>query len=203
MVRRRSLGRRARSAHDGERTDERLRAARRGRHATDNRGSVQGQGVLRRAHLQQPSACLRNGAGDDRRSTRRTTCIENARRMGARDEAAARANSRRSTPSSAPSARSASSASSSWCAIGESMEPLAPFNGTSDAMKRARSVLPRRGPLHLRAVEHVLHEPAAEHHGGRAAARLRHHRPGPVPLERTLSHRHRATDNTDNPDCCI
>ena len=65
--------RRARHHHDGEGADERLRAARRRRHAPRDRRSLQGQGVLRRPDLQQPSAGLRRGAGDDRRSTRTTS----------------------------------------------------------------------------------------------------------------------------------
>ena len=56
----------------------------------------------------------------------------------------------------------------------ETMEPLAPFNGTSPAMTQLGQVLPRAGPLHVRALEHVLHEPAADDHGRRAEARLRH-----------------------------
>ena len=43
----------------------RLRAARRGRHAARRRRSVQGQGVLRRADLQQPPAGVRRRAGRD------------------------------------------------------------------------------------------------------------------------------------------
>ena len=35
---------------------------------------------------------------------------------------------------------------------------------------RARTVLPPGRALHVRALEHVLHEPAAVHHGGRARA---------------------------------
>ena len=42
----------------------------------------------------------------------------------------------------------------------------------------ARAVLPRPGPLHVRAVEHVLHQPAALHHGGRAQGGVRDHRRG-------------------------
>ena len=42
---------------------------------------------------------------------------------------------------------------------------------------RARQVLPRGRALHVRALEHVLHEPAAVHLGGAAARRVRDHRP--------------------------
>ncbi len=65
VVRDRSLEGRARRHHDGEGADERLRAARRRRHAPGPRRSVQGQGVLRRADLQQPPARVRGGARDD------------------------------------------------------------------------------------------------------------------------------------------
>ena len=47
--------------------------ARRRRHAARDRRPLQGQGVLRRPHLQQPPAGLRRGARDDRRSTKTTT----------------------------------------------------------------------------------------------------------------------------------
>ena len=42
----------------------------------------------------------------------------------------------------------------------------------------ARQVLPAGRALHLRAVAHVLHQPAALHHRGRAARGLRDHRQG-------------------------
>ena len=51
---------------DGEGADERVCRAWRRRHPPQDRRSLQGQGVLRRPHLQQPSARLRRGAGDDR-----------------------------------------------------------------------------------------------------------------------------------------
>ena len=66
MVRGRSLGRRARPDHDGQGPDQRLRPARRGGDAPQDRRLLQRQGLLRRPHLQQPSAGLRGGAGDDR-----------------------------------------------------------------------------------------------------------------------------------------
>ena len=65
VVRHRPLERRARSHHDGEGTDQRLRAARRGRHAAGDCREVQGRAVPERAHLQQPSAGVPDGAGDD------------------------------------------------------------------------------------------------------------------------------------------
>ena len=58
------------------------------------------------------------------------------------------------------------------------MEPLAPFNGTSPAMSALGRVLPRAGALHVRPLEHVLHEPAADGYRGRASARIQHHRSG-------------------------
>ncbi len=44
---------------------------------------------------------------------------------------------------------------------------------------RAREVLPPGRALHVRALEHVLHEPAAVHHRGAAARGVRDHRPRP------------------------
>jgi len=42
--------------------------------------------------------------------------------------------------------------------------PLAPFNGTSDEMQALAKFLPAGRALHVRALAHVLHEPAAVHH---------------------------------------
>ena len=55
--------------------------------------------------------------------------------------------------------------------------PLAPFNGTSDEMAGAGEVLPSGRALHVRALAHVLHQPAAVHHRGAAARGVRDHRP--------------------------
>ena len=63
VVRHRALGRRAGSAHDGQRADERLRSVGRRRHAAGYCRHVQGQTISRRAHLQQPSSGMRGGAG--------------------------------------------------------------------------------------------------------------------------------------------
>src|SRR6266852_1356870 len=60
----RSLEGGARHHHDGEGADLGVRAARRGRHAPRDRRSVHGQGALRRADLQQPSARVCGGAGE-------------------------------------------------------------------------------------------------------------------------------------------
>ena len=70
VVRRRSLEGRAGHPGHGEGVDERVCRARRRRHPPQDRRSLQGQGVLRRPDLQQPSARLRRGAGDDRRLRR-------------------------------------------------------------------------------------------------------------------------------------
>ena len=43
----------------------------------------------------------------------------------------------------------------------------------------ARQALPERGPVHVRALEQLLHEPAAHRHRRGAAPRVRHHRPRP------------------------
>ena len=56
-----------------------------------------------------------------------------------------------------------------------SMEPMAPFNGTSEPMTKLAPVPPAGGALHVRALEHGHDEPAADHHRGRARARVRHH----------------------------
>ena len=42
-------------------------------------------------------------------------------------------------------------------------EPMAPYNGTLRGDGGPRALLPRAGPLHLRALEHLLHEPAPHH----------------------------------------
>ena len=65
VVRRRSLGRRARRADDGEGADERVRAARRGRPAAADCRSFPRPRLCGRPHLQQPSAGVRGRAGDD------------------------------------------------------------------------------------------------------------------------------------------
>ena len=43
----------------------------------------------------------------------------------------------------------------------------------------ARQALPERRPVHVRALEQLLHEPAPHRHRRGAAARVRHHRPRP------------------------
>ena len=112
VVRRRSLEGRARHPDDGEGPDERVCGARRRRHPPQDRRSLQGQGVLRRPHLQQPSARLRRGAGDDRRLRRGQP--DRARQEDGRgDEADARGAEGEASLRSATSARSACSASSS------------------------------------------------------------------------------------------
>ncbi len=56
-------------------------------------------------------------------------------------------------------------------------QPLAPYNGTSPEMAAHRKVLPPGRPVHVRPLEHVLHEPAAVRDRGAAARRVRDHRP--------------------------
>ena len=56
------------------------------------------------------------------------------------------------------------------------MEPLAPFNGTSPEMQALGRELRSRRTLHVRPLEHVLHEPAAVDHRSRAARGIRHRR---------------------------
>ena len=101
-------------------------------HAAADRGSFQGQGVLRRAHLQQPSAGLRGGAGDDP-GLRRGQAARQRAPDGRGDEGAARGS------------RRAASVGRRGAIIGlfglvelvrdrAKKEPLAPFNGTSEEM---------------------------------------------------------------------
>ena len=118
VVRHQSLERRPRHHHDGEGADERVRAARRGRHPAEDRRSLQEEAVSGRPDLQQPSARLRDGAGDDRGDRggrpRRAGAAD-----GPADGGAARPTWRRGIRRSAPSDRSACSASSSWCATAD------------------------------------------------------------------------------------
>ncbi len=65
VVRRRSLEGRAGPDDHGQGPDERLRAAWRRGHAPRYCRSLQGEGLQRRPHLQQPPAWLRHGAGHD------------------------------------------------------------------------------------------------------------------------------------------
>ena len=82
-VRHRPLGRRARPHDHGQGPDVGLRAARRGGHAPGHRARLPGEGVPRRAHLQQPSPRLRGRAGHPRR-LRGGRLIDNARARWAR-----------------------------------------------------------------------------------------------------------------------
>ena len=50
----------------------------------------------------------------------------------------------------------------------KTFEPMAPYNGTSDEMAALGRFFREQRPLHLRALEHVLHEPAAHDHRGAA-----------------------------------
>ena len=115
VVRGRSLERRARHDHDGEGADERLRAARRRRHAARDRRHFKDKvfygGLTYNSH---PLACAAALATIE--VYEEDNLIENARRMGAVMTAAARRSARASIRRSAPRARSACSGSSSWCA---------------------------------------------------------------------------------------
>ena len=53
----------------------------------------------------------------------------------------------------------------------QTMEPLAPFNGTSPEMAALGQELRAARPLHDRALEHVLHEPAPVHQRGANCAK--------------------------------
>ena len=87
--------------------------------------------------------------------------IERARRMGEVLQAAGRGTSRRGTRRSGPRGRLACSVSSSWCAAGTTYEPMAPYNGTSEEMTALGRFFREHGALHLRALQHLLHQPAA------------------------------------------
>ena len=67
VVRDRPLGRGARPDHDGQGPHQRLRPARRARHAPRHRGPLPRQRVLRRPDLQQAPPGVRHGACRDRR----------------------------------------------------------------------------------------------------------------------------------------
>ena len=58
----------------------------------------------------------------------------------------------------------------------KTMEPMAPFNGTSPEMQALGKHFRAGGALHVRAVEHVLHQSAAVHHRRRDARGVRDHR---------------------------
>ena len=79
---------------------------------------------------------------------------------------------------SEPSGRSGCSASSNWCGIARRCEPLAPFNGTSPEMAALAEVLPTGRIVHGRALERVLHQPAADDQRSGIARGLCDHRPG-------------------------
>ncbi len=104
--------------------------------------------------------------------------IENARRMGVRDEGAARR-----ARAQAPVGRRR--------ALDRPLRPRRAGarqgeEGAARAVQRdvrrdgrARQVLPRGRALHLRAVEHLLHQPAVVHHRGTDARCVRDHRSRP------------------------
>ena len=102
--------------------------------------------------------------------------VGNARRLGPVMTAPAEGSGRAVTAWSARTATSGSSGSWSSCAIRRRKTPLAPFGGTSRRDAPAVADLPREGALHVHAVAHLLHEPAALHHRGRAARGVRDRR---------------------------
>ena len=119
---------------DGEGPDERVRRARRRRHPPQDRRSLQGQGLLRRPDLQQPSARLRRGARDDRGLRGRQA--DRAREVDGRGDAQdargaqSEASVRWRRPLDRPVRHRRAGAR-----IARRMEPLAPFNGTSPEMQ--------------------------------------------------------------------
>ena len=144
VVRGRSLGRRARHPHDGQGADERVRAARRRRPAAQDRRPLPRQGVFRRAHLQQPPAGVRRGAGDDRR-VRRGRPDRHAPGRWARSWRGCWRTWPRGTRRSAPSARSACSASSSWCATGRRASRWRRSTAPRPRWRRSASSSARKG----------------------------------------------------------
>ena len=85
---------------------------------------------------------------------------------------------------SAATATSASSASWTWSATARTYEPMAPYDGTSDEMKAIHHHLRDARPVHVPALQHDPHQPAADHQRGGAGRGLRHHRRGPRPGRR-------------------
>ena len=94
VVRRQPLERRPRHHHDGEGADERLRSARRRRHAAADRRSLPRQGVPGRTDVQQPPARVRRGAGDAERLRRGRSHRQRAAARS-RDDRAAEGSRRR------------------------------------------------------------------------------------------------------------
>ena len=164
VVRGRPLEGGARHHDHGQGADQLLRAARRGGHAPRHRRALQGERLLRRPDLQQPSARLRRGAGHhpglrggqpDRERARGWAQV--MRRL--LDELAAQAPLGRRG-----ALASACSASSSWCATRRRASRWRPSTARRPRWQALGALLPRGGALHLRPLEHLLHQPAALHH---------------------------------------
>src|SRR5581483_6140332 len=174
VVRDQPLERRPRHHHDGEGADERVRAARRRRHAARDRGSVQGEGLLRRPHVQQPSARMRGGArqhpGVRRRQADRERADDGAADVGSDDGsgAASSVGGRRAIDRPLRSRRARARSHE------EDADGAVQRHVRGDA--GAREVLPPGRALHVRAVAYVLHEPAVVHHRRRAARSVRDRR---------------------------
>jgi len=56
-------------------------------------------------------------------------------------------------------------------------QPMAPFNGTSDEMAALGRFFREQGLLHIRALEHFLHQSSAVHQRATAARSVCHYRP--------------------------
>ena len=132
---------------------------------------------LRRPHLQQPSARLRRGAGDDRRVRRRQA--DRARPEDGRgDEADARGAEGEASLGRRCRARSASSGSSSSCKNRKTMEPLAPFNGTSPEMQALGKFFREEGLYTFVRWNGFFTNPPLTHHRGGDGGSVRDHRQG-------------------------
>ena len=171
------LGRRPRPDHDGQGPDERVRAAGRGRHAGRASPISSRTG---RFPAGSPTAAIRWRARRRSRrspSTRKTTSSSGHAGPGVLMASC--------SPISAPGIRRVGAVRS----IGLfGIVELVRNRETRDADGavqrhvardgRARQVLPRGGALYVRAVELLLHEPAAVDHRRRAARGVRDYRPG-------------------------
>ena len=141
-----------------------------------HRRSLQGEGVQRRAHLQQPPARLRHRAGDDQGLRRRRDDRE--RPQDGRGDG-------RAAPGDGGEAPVGRRGAQHRPLRHHRDHPQPHHDGADGADARqlagdagARQVLPPGGALHLRALAHVLHQPAAVRDRGGAARGVRDHRQG-------------------------
>ena len=139
---------------------------------SDDRGPLQGQGVLRRPDVQQSPARVRDSACDARGvrggQPHRAGASDGRPDVHAVEGPGSQTRDRR---------RDAVDRAVRDRRAGEGQAD----HGAARAVQRhvrtdgaAGEVLPRTGTLHVRPVEHVLRQPAADDHRGRAPPRVRH-----------------------------